>query len=87
VGTLNYNEGKELKWSAEEGSMQVILSMNFFKSVIPDYKNKTHEQRRDWLVKHNIIGDKAKPFGVGYRIPTQGMSSMFAFQVADVLPE
>lgn len=87
VGTLSYNSGKELKWSASEGSMQVMLSMNFFKAVIPDYKNKTHEERREWLVRHNIIGDKSKPFGVGYRIPTQGMSSMFAFQVADVLPE
>lgn len=27
-----------------------------------------------------------KPFGIGYRIPTQGMSSAFAFTVADVLP-
>lgn len=87
IGTLSYNSGRELKWSAEEGSMQVMLSMNFFKSVIPEYNKKTHEQRRDWLVEHNIIGDKSKPFGVGYRIPTQGMSSMFAFQVADVLPE
>lgn len=87
IGTLNYNEGRELKWSAEEGSMQVLLSMNFFKSVIPDYNNKTHDQRRQWLIDHNVIGDKAKPFGIGYRIPTQGMSSMFAFQVADVLPE
>ena len=42
--------------------------MNFFKSVIPDYNNKTHEQRRDWLVEHNVIGEKAKPFGIGYRI-------------------
>ena len=87
IGTLNYNSGRELKWSAKEGSMQVMLSMNFFRSVIPDYKNKTPEQRREWLIQHNIIGDNAKPFGVGYRIPTQGMSSMFAFQVADVLPE
>jgi hypothetical protein len=30
---------------------------------------------------------KPKPFGVGYRIPTQGLSSTFAFTVADVLPE
>ena len=43
VGTLNYNGGRELKWSAKEGSMQVILSMNFFKAVIPNYKNLTHE--------------------------------------------
>jgi hypothetical protein len=61
--------------------------MNFFRSVIPDYNNKTYEQKKSWLIWHNIIGDKAKPFGIGYRIPTQGMSSMFAFQVADVLPE
>ena len=87
VGTLSYNSGRELKWSAAEGSMQVMLSMNYFKSVIPNYQNLTHEQRRNWLIEHNIIGDNAKPFGVGYRIPTQGMSSMFAFQVADVLPE
>lgn len=87
IGTLCYNGGKELKWSASEGSMQVLLSMNFFKSVIPNYNNLTHDQRKEWLIKHNVIGENSKPFGVGYRIPTQGMSSMFAFQVADVLPE
>jgi len=59
--------------------MQVMLSMNFFKDVIPDFNNKTYEQQRQWLFDNNIIGDNAKPFGVGYRIPTQGMSSMFAF--------
>ena len=37
VGTLSYNSGRELKWSAAEGSMQVMLSMNYFKSVIPNY--------------------------------------------------
>ena len=79
VGTLNYNGGRELKWSAKEGSMQVMLSMNFFRAVIPNYKNLTHEQRRQWLIDHNVIGENSKPFGVGYRIPTQGMSSMFAF--------
>jgi hypothetical protein len=42
---------------------------------------------RNWLLEHNIIGENAKPYGVGYRIPTQGMSSMFAMQVVDILPE
>ena len=50
---------------------------------------------RQWLIDHDVIkgqktdGTKAqpKPFGIGYRIPTQGMSSMFVFTVADVLPE
>lgn len=83
----NYNGGEELKWDAKEGSMQVILSANFFKSVVPLEHQGTVEDMRAWLIKNNIIGQNAKPFGVGYRIPTQGMSSMFAFQVVDILPE
>ena len=80
------NDGKEIKWQANENSMQVILSLNFFRTIIPDEFNKTYESARNWLLKNNIIGENSKPFGMGYRIPTQGMSSMFAFQVADVLP-
>ena len=83
----NYNGGEELKWDAKEGSMQVILSANFFKSVVPLEHQGTVEDMRAWLIKNNIIGQNAKPFGIGYRIPTQGMSSMFAFQVVDILPE
>ena len=85
-GYHKLNNGREIKWQASENSMQVILSLNFFRSIIPDEFNKTYESARKWLLDNNIIGDKAKPFGMGYRIPTQGMSSMFAFQVADVLP-
>jgi len=33
------------------------------------------------------IYSNPKPFGIGYRIPTQGQSSMFAYTVADVLPQ
>jgi len=44
----------------------------------------------DFNTNTNISIQKAyshpKPFGIGYRIPTQGMSSMFAMTVADVLP-
>lgn len=90
-----YNNGKELQWSAKEGSMEVLLSMNFFKAVLPaDYKDKPFKEQRKWLIEHDIIkgvkkdGTKSnpKPFGIGYRIPTQGMSSMFSFIVADVIP-
>ena len=92
---IQYNGGKELKWSAKEGSMEVLLSMNFFRAIIPNYADKTFDERRAWLIDHNIIkGAKSdgsqsdpSPFGIGYRIPTQGMSSMFSFIVADVLPE
>lgn len=91
-----YNNGEELNWNAKEGSMEVLLSMNFFKSVVPkNIWSQGHNARKQWLVDNNVIkgiksdGTKSdpKPFGIGYRIPTQGMSSMFAYIVADVLPE
>jgi len=81
------NGGRELKYETKEGAMQVFLSANFFKSVVPEEFQDSTEHMREWLLDKNIIGDNAKPFGVGYRIPTQGMSSMFAFQVADIIPE
>ena len=174
-----YNNGKKLKWLKSNGSMEVILSMNFFKAVVPTNYQTSYTRMRQWLINNdvikgvkskeywkgtdeekqtnalldssienfgldeeilkilyahkvtnieqlvelynnkniNTIGKKTrneikdlfeslnidpstikraqlkptksnpKPFGIGYRIPTQGMSSMFAFTVADVLPE
>ncbi|WP_173431861.1 hypothetical protein [Sharpea azabuensis] len=90
-----YNEGKELKWNKKNGSMEVLLSMNFFKAVVPKEFQDTYVRMRQWLIDNDVIKgtktngeiSKPKPFGIGYRIPTQGMSSTFAFTVADVLPE
>lgn len=92
---ITYNDGEELNWNAKEGSMEVLLSLNFFKAVVPKDHQKTPKMMRQWLIDHDIIkgtktdGTKSnpKPFGIGYRIPTQGMSSMFSYTVADVLPE
>ena len=81
------NGGKELKWYKENGTMEVFLSMNFFRAVVPEEYKTDYTTMRKWLMDNNIIGPNAKPFGVGYRIPTQGMSSTFGFVVADVLPE
>lgn len=95
------NDGNELNWNEKDGTMEVMLSLNFFKSVVPLEYQKTPKMMRNWLINHGVIkGWKAKNeetgerefsegmvFGVGYRIPTQGMSSTFAFRVADVLPE
>ena len=61
--------------------------MNFFRAVVPQEYQTDYATMRKWLMDNNIIGPNAKPFGVGYRIPTQGMSSTFGFVVADVLPE
>lgn len=94
------NDGRELNWNEKDGSMEVMLSINFFKSVVPLKYQRSYKEMRNWLINHGIIkGWKAEKedgtrefsegmiFGVGYRIPTQGMSSTFAFRVADVLPE
>jgi hypothetical protein len=81
------NEGKELQWYKENGTMEVFLSMNFFRHVIPQKYRTDYATMRKWLLDNNIIGANSEPFGVGYRIPTQGMSSTFGFVVADVLPE
>ena len=71
--------------------------MNLFRPVLPSdiCDNGSYDEQRQWLIDHDVIcGTKTdntesnpNPFGIGYRIPTQGMSSVFAFQVADVLPK
>lgn len=83
-----FNEGKKLKFLAKEGHMQVILSENFFRDILPkELKDANYSTKRKWLIDNNIIGDSSKPYGIGYRIPTQGLSSMFAFQVVDIMPQ
>lgn len=88
LGTYaSYNNGNKLSFEPSKGSMEVMLSTNFFRSVIPEEYQTDYTTMRNWLIEHNIIGNNAKPYGVGYRIPTQGLSSTFSFIVADVLPE
>lgn len=82
-----YNNGKKLSFEPSKGSMEVMLSTNFFRHVIPAEFQTDYTTMRNWLIEHGIIGNGSKPYGVGYRIPTQGLSSTFSFIVADVLPE
>lgn len=90
-----FNQGKKLKFLAKEGHMQVILSENFFRDILPEeLKSASFYSKRKWLIDNGIIGSRmvdgveveSKPYGIGYRIPTQGLSSMFSFQVADIIP-
>ena len=90
-----FNQGKKLKFLAKEGHMQVILSENFFRDILPEeLKSVSFYSKRKWLIDNGIIGSRmvdgveveSKPYGIGYRIPTQGLSSMFSFQVADIMP-
>lgn len=81
------NNGEALKFLRSNGSMEIMLSTNFFRHIVPKEKQATFASMRQWLLDNNIIGENSQPIGLGYRIPTQGSSSTFAFTVMDVLPE
>ena len=86
-----YNNGNKLKFINEDGSMDVILSINFFRTIVPQQYQTDYNSMRNWLIEHNIIGEKngtkSESTGFVYRIPTQGLSSMPVIRVADVLPQ
>lgn len=81
-----FNDGKKLSFEPDKGSIEVMLSTNFFRDVVPQEYQTDYITMRSWLIEHNVIGNNSKPYGIGYRIPTQGLSSTFSFIVADVLP-
>jgi hypothetical protein len=83
-----FNDGKDLSPLNEDGSMDCMLSTNFFRHVVPaSVRKQGYTAIREWLIKKNIIGQNAKPYALGYRIPTQGLSSTASLKVTDVLPE
>lgn len=86
VGSRAINNGNPLLNINKDGSMDSIISINLFSHIIPDYKNKSFVEARDWLIKHKIIGQEAGPMAMGYRIPTQGLSSIAGLRIVDVLP-
>lgn len=49
------NNGKELGWIHESGAMEVMLSLNFFRHVVPKQYQHTDEDMRQWLINHDII--------------------------------
>ena len=81
------NYGRVLKSINEEGSMDSVVSINLFKYFIPNYENLTYREARQWLIDHEIIGDKAKANAIGYRIPTQSIASISPLRFVDVFPE
>ena len=83
-----FNDGKDLSPLNEDGSMDCMLSTNFFRHVVPaSVRKQGYTAIREWLIEKNIIGQNAKPYALGYRIPTQGLSSTASLKVTDVLPE
>lgn len=81
------NNGKRLNMLNEDGSMDSIVSINLFKHIIPGYKNMTFVEAKQWLIDHDVIGDKSTATAIGYRIPTQAIASISALRFTDVLPE
>ena len=82
-----FNGGKKLRFLNKDGSMDVILSTNFFRHIVPKEYQTSYGAMKKWLLDHNVIGENSTPQGIGYRIPTQGLSSTFSFKVVDVLPD
>lgn len=91
VGSNAIANGKRLVNINEDGSMDAIISINLFRHVIPNFDKLSFTEAKEWLKKAGIIydennPDKAKPIAVGYRIPTQGLSSIAGIRIKDVLP-
>ena len=78
-----YN-GNRLQMINEEGSMDAVISIDYFQDILP--KNLSYNEARQWLLDHNIIGEKATSNTIGYRIPTQAQSSIHALRFVDVIP-
>lgn len=80
------NEGKQLQFINNDGSMDAVISIDYFEHIIP--KGMSFDQSRKWLFDNKIIGNRSdvKANTIGYRIPTQAQSSIHALRFVDVLP-
>lgn len=78
---------RRLRYCNSDGSMDAVISINLLKHIIPDYKNKTFAEAKQWLIDNNVIGTESSIAAMGYRIPAQGQSSTVALKIVDVYPE
>lgn len=80
------NEGKQLQFVNNDGSMDAVISIDYFEHIIPEVMS--FDQARKWLFDNKIIGNRSdvKANTIGYRIPTQAQSSIHALRFVDVLP-
>jgi hypothetical protein len=70
-------EGRELEFRNENGSMDCVLSIDFFAGIIPE--NLSFEEAKQWLIDNKVISGRLKDGTwsnadasiIGYRIPTQ----------------
>ena len=79
-------EGNRLLNIRKDGSMDCVISINLLKHIIPNAYKLSFDDQVKWLTEHNIIGENAGPIAMGYRIPTQGLSSVAPLHIKAVLP-
>ena len=84
-------EGRKLMFRNENGSMDCVLSIDFFENIIPP--TLSFAEARQWLIDNKVISGRLKDGTwsdadasiVGYRIPTQAISSIHALRCVDVI--
>lgn len=89
------NGGKPLQMINEEGSMDAVVSIDYFMDIIPKEYQYNFKRAKQWLIDNGIISgvktgeitwSNAKANTMSYRIPTQAASSISALRFVDVLP-
>lgn len=81
---ISVNGGKRLQMINSEGTMDAVVSIDFFESLLPH--GLSFNEARQWLIDNNIIGENSTSETIGYRIPTQAQSSIHALKFVDVIP-
>lgn len=84
--TASINNGRPLKMINNDGSMDAVISIDYYYDVIPEEIRYNFTKARQWLIDNNIIGQNAKADTIASRIPTQAQSSIHALRFVDVLP-
>lgn len=82
-GRSIYN-GHKLQMINKDGSMDAVISIDYFDYILPKRK-MSFEEKRQWLIDHKIIGEDAEANTIGYRIPTQAQSSIHGLRFVDVI--
>lgn len=86
--TQKLNNGEGLKLVNNDGSMDAIISIDFFSDIIPHSIRNNFKKSRQWLLDNKIIGNTEDVVAntISARIPTQAQSSISPLRFVDVLP-
>ena len=80
------NGGRPLQMINEEGSMDAVISIDYFMHLVPKNIRYNFTKARQYLIDNGIIGPNARANTMSYRIPTQALSSIHPLRFVDVLP-